>query len=126
LLIQVFESWRHVQLTPLSRRSRVARLHALRNERALAGMHVAVTHRVRDAIDAFAKVLCAAAQQASHLIDLSPVPLMLSLSAKLPHVLDLLSPPVGAPSRRIPFTPEQGLCPGPMRAPHSAVSAHLT
>jgi hypothetical protein len=60
------------------------------DERTLARMHVAMPHCVRDAVDAFAEILCTATQQTAHFVDFFPVPLVLSFSTELPHRRDLL------------------------------------
>jgi len=50
-------------------------------------MYVAVTHRVRHAVDPFLEVIGAAPEQSAHIVDFFPVPLALLLVfPKLPHV----------------------------------------
>jgi hypothetical protein len=50
-------------------------------------MNVAVTHRVRHAIDPFLEVVGAAAEQSPHVVDFFPVPLaLLFVFPKLPHL----------------------------------------
>jgi hypothetical protein len=61
------------------------RLRVARNQSALSGMHIAMPHGVCDTIDPLPEVLGTAAQQTAHIIQLSPVPLVLPVSTELPH-----------------------------------------
>src|SRR5688500_16345597 len=62
-----------------------ARIRA-RRQRLLPRMHIAVAHRVHDAIDALPEVIGAAPQQTTHVVHFLPIPpALLLVFSELPH-----------------------------------------